>query len=108
MIKCKPGVRIFGLQTEMLFGLKVAEGVWRSFGYDVLTITSAVDSVHSPGSLHYAGAAVDLRSKDIDDDHKRLIVSRVRECLTSEFDFILESQGQTNEHFHLEFQPKSA
>lgn len=108
MIKCKAGVKVFGLRPEVLLALMVADSVWKSFGYDVLTITSAVDSVHGPGSLHYAGAAVDLRSKDIADDHKRLIVSRVRECLTSEFDFILESHGQTNEHFHLEFQPKSA
>ena len=30
-----------------------------------VTITSAKDGVHSPGSLHYVGLAVDIRTKDM-------------------------------------------
>ena len=32
-----------------------------------VTITSAKDGVHSPGSLHYVGLAVDIRTKDMKD-----------------------------------------
>lgn len=107
MIKCKAGVKLFGIRPELSLALQVADAAWREFGHDGPTITSARDSVHGHGSLHCSGAAVDLRSKDLTDDHKRRILMRMRECLTDEFDILLEAQGQQNEHFHLEFQPKT-
>lgn len=107
MIKCKVGVKLFGLRPEMLVVLQVADAAWQAFGHDGPTITSARDSVHGFGSLHCVGAAVDLRSKDLPDDHKRLILTRLRDCLTDEFDILLEAEGQANEHFHIEFQPKT-
>lgn len=76
----------------------VAEGIWREDGEDNLTITSGTDGTHSTGSLHYSGAAVDLRIKDI-----RKVASkaaRLRNRVGRDFDVVLEST-----HIHIEFQP---
>lgn len=57
------GVNIWGLQVEMQPVLWHAEAIWESRGYE-LVITSARDGIHSAGSLHYYGYAVDIRASE--------------------------------------------
>lgn len=106
MIAVKSGVKVFGMRPEIAWAISVAEGIWRANGYDVVTVTSVRDGVHSSGSLHNVGAAVDLRSKDITEDNKAALLAWLKECLTAEFDVVLEDRGLPNEHYHIEFQPK--
>ena len=59
----KPGVRITGMRPEILLAAVAAERVYEEAGHD-FTITACVDGKHMTGSLHYAGAAIDVRTRD--------------------------------------------
>ena len=71
-------------------------------GWDV-TITSANDSTHMVGSKHYAGEAIDVRSKNFPTTRsKREFVAAVLSRLGPGYEMFLEGEGTANEHFHLE------
>ena len=97
-MKLKQGVTITGIRPELILGLMVADTVLRENGIE-LVVTSITDSVHSFTSLHYAGAAADIRIWDMDDPQK--IISELKSAITSDFDVILEK-----DHIHLEWQPR--
>ena len=61
MILKDDSVNIWGLQTPMRWVLKYADIIWTAYGYELI-VTSARDGMHSAGSLHYYGLAVDLRN----------------------------------------------
>ena len=56
---------------------------------------------HGAGSLHYAGQAVDIRTRDLVPEMRQKIAARIRECVGEDFDVILEDT-----HLHVEYQPK--
>lgn len=67
-------------------------------------ITSIWDAdAHSSVSLHYIGCAADVRSKTLNSRHKSKVLQTVQSKLGSDFDLILEAEGEPHEHFHLEF-----
>lgn len=88
-----------GLRPEALLAVVVAHAAFEEIGCDCV-VTAGVDGQHKPGSLHYAGAAVDLRSRDVPPDVLPKLVARLRESLGEDFDVV---QEQT--HIHVEFQP---
>jgi hypothetical protein len=100
MPKLKPGVRLTGIRPEILFAVMAAERAYNRAGHE-LVVTSCVDSKHGRGSLHYSGAAVDLRTRDVPSDAMQGIVTEIRESLGPDFDVILES-----DHLHAEYHPK--
>lgn len=69
-------------------------------------ITSANDGTHMVKSLHYAGLAVDLRTRDLAPATIALLASKLRERLNGNentnrpYQVVLEV-----DHLHLEFQP---
>ncbi len=69
-------------------------------------ITSARDGKHMPGSAHYAGKAVDLRSKHLHRDRKEVVLGAMRVVVGLGFDVIFEYRGLENEHFHIEIEEK--
>ena len=94
----KPGVSLYGLQPEMLWALdrclETATG-------DVV-VTSARGDRHSRASLHYAGHAVDLRTRNLSQDQIRNWITDLREVL-NDYDIVFEGS-----HLHIEYQPKKA
>jgi hypothetical protein len=74
-----------------------------------VTITSGNDSKHMAGSKHYSGEAIDIRSKNFPTkEAKQEFIAAVlaRLDLTGAgYQMFLESEGQANEHFHLEYDP---
>ena len=70
-----------------------------------IVVTSGNDSKHKLGSLHYRDRALDFRTKTLTPDEKHLLVEAVRSRLGSDYDVILESEGQSQEHLHCEFDP---
>lgn len=100
-MKLKPGVNITGIRNEMLWGVMAAQRVYDTLNVEMV-VTSALDGKHSATSLHYAGAAVDLRinnfpTRDYAKDARDLIAA----ALPNDFDVILEGN-----HIHLEYQPR--
>ena len=97
MFKLKEGVKLHGLQPQMILALFAALD---AYGDDDVIITSANDSVHSKTSLHYAGAALDLRTRHLNRDPEE-IASHMRAVLGEDFDVIAE-----RDHIHVEYQPR--
>ncbi len=100
MPKLKPGVRLTGIRPEILFALMTAERAYNRAGHE-LVVTSCVDGKHGRASLHYSGAAVDLRTRDVPADLVQAIVAEIREALGADFDVVLEDT-----HLHIEYQPQ--
>lgn len=98
MVILKTGVKLSGLQPQIVLAIIVAEGIW---GGEPLTITSVSDGLHSHTSLHYSGNGVDFRTRDIEDPAGK--TARLKAALGVDFDVILES-----DHVHLEYQPRRA
>ena len=94
-------VNIWGLEVQMQPVLKLAEKVWKDLGYD-LVVTSARDGIHSSGSLHYYGYAVDFRASvpwgykifEIDQ-----IAEGLRRGLGSDYQVIVHKS-----HIHVEYE----
>lgn len=93
----KSGVRISGVQPEIVLALLIADGVYQDHG-EVLTVTSLLDGKHMRASLHYVGSAGDLRLPVQGVDP---IVLALRSALGENYDVVLES-----DHIHIEYQPK--
>lgn len=69
-----------------------------------LTITSGTDGIHSgPNDPHHRGEAYDVRSHDLSQEQKDLILSvMMRRLGWDRFYGFLESPGTENEHFHFQ------
>ena len=86
--------------------LKNAENIWEQYIGVQLTITSGRDGIHSAGSMHYYGYAVDLRTWDtegeqIGDDLRHRIAKALRIVLaefSAYYDVIEHST-----HIHVEY-----
>ena len=97
----KAGVRIKGISQELLLGLFVANEVYALHGINMV-VTSLLDGKHSETSLHYAGEAADLRTRNIPQDvDPQDIRKEIKDRLGEDFDVILEST-----HLHIEHQPR--
>ena len=97
-MKLKPGVRIHGIQPEMVLGLSILRALWPA----EMVVTSVVDGKHSRGSLHYTGCAVDLRTRNLDPAEIQKVAVKARERLGDDFDVVVEKT-----HMHVEYQPKA-
>jgi hypothetical protein len=104
MLTTKPGVRFATITPALLHMLGVVERLSRTlFGLPAegLVITSGSDSTHMAGSKHYAGEAIDLRSKTLG-ALKSTVVATLRDELGSQFTVLLEHEGEPNEHVHIQ------
>jgi hypothetical protein len=106
MIKLKShSIFLDNLHPVIWTALPMIEVIFDHLEKDVI-ITSARDGIHSTNSLHYAGRAIDLRSHHLSSSYKQLILIQLKITLGRDWDVLLENPGTSNEHYHLEFQPK--
>jgi hypothetical protein len=99
-------VDIWSLEIQMQPVLKVAEEVWETYLDLEPVITSARDGIHSAGSLHYYGYAVDLRTWDamgvqLDDEMRAIVANALRHKLASYSPYFDVVEHKT--HIHVEF-----
>ena len=101
-MKIKKGVTLAGIKPELMVGLFIADGVWKSLGQE-LVITSVTDSKHGKHSLHYTGFAGDLRTRYFDESEVPAVASALRDALgnSPDFDIVVEKT-----HIHIEWQPE--
>lgn len=101
-MRFKKGVDPRGIRSELVLALFVASGVYSRYGQE-LVVTSLNDSKHSYGSLHYSGAAADLRTHYFAEGVVEEVAKDLREALGDfdNFDVVVEKT-----HIHLEYQPK--
>ena len=101
MLKLKAGVRCVGMKPELMLAVAICHEIYSKWECDCI-ITSMCDGRHSSGSLHYSGAAIDLRTRHITDTTADGITKELKNNLGVDFDVVLE-----DDHIHVEFQPKS-
>lgn len=70
-----------------------------------IVITSGNDSTHMKGSKHYSDEALDVRTKTLTAEQKHLLKDAVKARLGAGYDVVLESEGGSNEHLHVEYDP---
>lgn len=95
----KSGVRVRGLQPEILLAVMIAAEIFEKRGRS-LVVTSFVDGVHSENSLHYEGLAVDMRTRDMAATEQKIVSGQVKEALGECYDVVLEA-----DHLHVELSP---
>ena len=94
-------VQLAGLHESFRRALPAIKKVYAEFGL-VMVITSGLDGLHSAGSVHYYGKAVDLRSRDLEgvqlpSETKDKIAAKLRAVLGCCFDVVVEK-----DHIHVE------
>lgn len=104
-ISLKSGVRVAGLQPQMVFAAMIVEDLYDEIKISCL-VTSCNDGVHMSNSLHYQGCAMDFRTKNVPRGMLNNLVESVRTSLGPDFDVVLESINGDNEHLHVEWDPK--
>ena len=98
-MKIKDGVKIQGLHIGMQPVLKNAGSIWEALGEE-LVITCGMNGMHSAGSLHYYGRAVDLRTWYFSDKDKLEAQRLLQLALGEDYDVVLEDT-----HMHCEYDP---
>lgn len=93
-MKIKTGVSIAGLNPCMRRALIECDRVMKKYGVDFV-ITSGLEGVHSAGSLHYYGFAIDARTRDLEDNLQSAYTELKASLL--EYDVVLERT-----HLHIE------
>lgn len=96
-MKIKFGVKVEGLNSQILIILPMLEDLMRYAGSE-LVITSALEGVHMKNSLHYVGLAVDIRLPYTQEALNCQFVKTLQLFLGKDFDVVLEG-----DHIHIEF-----
>lgn len=93
------------IHPEIFRALYDVARCYESAGAKSVTITSLNDAQHRPGSLHYIGRAVDVRTHDLpfNGAGKRNLRDAIARYLGPGFDVILEDLGGPREHLHVEY-----
>ena len=103
MIEFDNRVKMCGMTPQIVLGLMVIEQVFKEHGYDCYG-RSIVDGKHSKGSSHKRGMAIDvipIRGELLTDSVREVILRKVQDRLTPEFQFIDEK-----DHYHLQWKPQ--
>ncbi len=103
MIQVKEGVSFTGVSPELVLGIFLAHQVYLQRQVP-LVVTSLTDGRHGAQSLHFIGAAADLRLPsrftEVPSDDDRM-AAELRAALGDEWDVVLEI-----DHIHIEHDPK--
>jgi len=101
MIRCKESVRFAILRPYIYNHFQSINQLFQGFGVDCI-ITCGTEA-HGADDPHTHGFAVDLRSKHLPDSGtKHAVLQALRDILGVLYTVILESEGQNNEHFHIQ------
>lgn len=96
-MQVKKGVSLQGLHPVMRKVLKKAESLWKESGQpEGITVTATMDGVHSAGSWHYCGCAVDLRTRYWSKETRKEVYNKLKAKLP-EYDVVYHST-----HIHVE------
>jgi len=99
LIEIKPECNLWGLQVEMQPVLKHASSIWEEHGVEFV-VTCANNGRHSPGSLHYYGYAVDLRTKTFSSKNRiAAAAAKLQKVLGPRYQVLVFTT-----HIHVEYQ----
>ena len=102
ILRIKPGVGVGGLRPEIVLAIQVFYSCYSVLDKDgEAVITSCTEGKHMRGSRHYVGLAFDGRIRTLKEGQPEMLADMLRECLTKEYDVVLEST-----HIHVEYDPE--
>lgn len=78
--------------------LLAASDIWQAHG-QTLVITAGLDGIHAPGSMHYYGYALDLRTHYFTPEEQTQVFKEMRERLGARYYVLLEKT-----HMHVQWQ----
>lgn len=97
-MKRKKGVRIGGVQPEMVVAMLLVEPVLDSYNQEMV-LTEITGGMHSETSRHYSGFAIDVRTWQLqEDDTVEDCAAKIREALGCEYKVIVHET-----HIHIQF-----
>lgn len=96
----KPGVKIAGIQPEIVIGFIIATPICNKFGVDCV-LTAVRDGKHMAHSKHNIGHAIDIRKRDLASDQVGEFRITLVRALGEEFDVV-----EHENHWHIEFDPE--
>ena len=101
-MELKAGASLNGLDPIVyLYGLPIIDAIHRVVvGRDAI-ITAGTDGQHMPGSLHYRGRALDLRTHDLTPSKREELRDALARGLGPGWDVVLEAT-----HLHVEYDPR--
>ena len=101
-MKIKPGATLLGLVPQMVVALLAIQDEYAKRGTEVV-ITSGNDGSHSEKSKHYAGMALDVRTRTLPDPEISgpLIAKILTDNLGRDFYVLFEG-----DHIHVQYAPK--
>lgn len=101
-MKIKPGATLLGLVPQMVVALLAIRDEYSKRNTEVV-ITSGNDGIHSEKSRHYAGTALDVRTRNL--PTPALDGPLIAETLTNNLgrDFYVLFEG---DHIHVQYAPK--
>lgn len=102
MLFFKKGVKLYGLQPEMLWAADHATEVYARFDKDCV-ITSARGDRHGAHSHHFKGLAIDLRTRHLTTPQQLQVQSQLQGALGNSYQVVLEK-----DHIHVEYDPIGA
>jgi hedgehog signaling domain-containing protein len=95
----KDGVDL-ALAPKIARALPAIDRVYRAIAGHEPTITSGCDGQHMTTSLHYAGLAVDVRTRDVAPDKIEALRRALADALGDAYDVVVEK-----DHIHIEYDP---
>jgi len=110
-MRIKKGVSINGLRIEMRPVLTVVDALWKKNGQKAV-ITAGTEAIvtwsaeelpfiHSAGSLHPFGLALDFRTRYFDNETKHKVAVELAEKLGINYNVV-----EHDDRIHAEFNPK--
>jgi len=99
-MKVKAGVKLAGLKLEMRKVLYYADKIWENQDEE-LVVTSTTDGVHSAGSYHPYGYAVDLRTRYFTKGQLTYVAEKLQqalEAISSKYVVVVEAT-----HIHVQY-----
>jgi hypothetical protein len=107
MVKRKDdSISFVGLHISMRKVLKVGEAIYAKHNQD-LVVTAGTEAfsgnnlIHSAGSLHPFGRALDFRHRFFTLEEKLKVSVELKDKLGEDYDVVLHGS-----HFHIEYDPK--
>lgn len=102
-MRLKLGASLDSLKPVILRAIATIDEIHLDLFNTEIVITSGADGQHGSHSLHYQGFTIDLRTRNLTIDQRKIFSNRVKEKLGRDFDVILES-----DHMHIEYDPKTS
>ena len=100
-MKLKEGVQLFGLKKVMRPVLMYCDELWKEHGKEFV-VTETVGGLHSPGSLHPFGEAIDCRTRYFNPIQIDSIAKTLKKNLRPKgYDIVVHTT-----HIHIEYDPK--